>query len=83
MLQKYVCAENGGGMGVTVDRDVASSWETFRVRCLTHCYVLILIFFLMLLCKQFYVTNKWFLRISRFDYTIGYFCLNFFFLFTK
>ncbi|KAJ9670186.1 hypothetical protein PVL29_026621 [Vitis rotundifolia] len=31
MLQKYVSAENGGGMGVTVDKDVASSWETFRL----------------------------------------------------
>lgn len=31
-LQKYISAENGGGMKVTVDRDVASSWETFRVR---------------------------------------------------
>ncbi|GAU49958.1 hypothetical protein TSUD_180220 [Trifolium subterraneum] len=31
-LQKYVSAENGGGMSVTVDRDVPSSWETFRVR---------------------------------------------------
>lgn len=31
-LQKYMSAENGGGMGVTVDRDVPSSWETFRVR---------------------------------------------------
>lgn len=33
-LQKYVSAENGGGMNVTVDRDVSSSWETFRVRLL-------------------------------------------------
>lgn len=31
-LQKYVSAENGGGMNVRVDRDVPSSWETFRVR---------------------------------------------------
>ncbi|KAL5539683.1 hypothetical protein UlMin_042941 [Ulmus minor] len=30
-LQKYVSAENGGGMNVTVDRDVPSSWETFRL----------------------------------------------------
>lgn len=30
-LQKYVSAEGGGGMNVTVDRDVASTWETFRV----------------------------------------------------
>ncbi|KAF5749759.1 glucan 1 3-beta-glucosidase A [Tripterygium wilfordii] len=30
-LQKYVSAENGGGMGVTADRDTASSWETFRL----------------------------------------------------
>ncbi|XP_065875449.1 probable glucan 1,3-beta-glucosidase A isoform X1 [Euphorbia lathyris] len=30
-LQKYVSAENGGGMGITVDRDVASSWETFTL----------------------------------------------------
>ncbi|XP_004502398.1 probable glucan 1,3-beta-glucosidase A isoform X1 [Cicer arietinum] len=30
-LQKYVSAENGGGMNVTVDRDVSSSWETFRL----------------------------------------------------
>lgn len=32
ILQKYVSAENGGGMGVSVDRDVAFSWETFSVR---------------------------------------------------
>ncbi|KAJ4850492.1 hypothetical protein Tsubulata_011954 [Turnera subulata] len=30
-MQKYVSAENGGGMGITVDRDAASSWETFRL----------------------------------------------------
>ncbi|XP_027336917.1 probable glucan 1,3-beta-glucosidase A [Abrus precatorius] len=30
-LQKYVSAENGGGMNVTVNRDVSSSWETFRL----------------------------------------------------
>ncbi|CAK8567275.1 unnamed protein product [Lathyrus sativus] len=30
-LQKYVSADNGGGMNVTVDRDVPSSWETFRL----------------------------------------------------
>ncbi|KAK3211231.1 hypothetical protein Dsin_015937 [Dipteronia sinensis] len=30
-LQKYVCAENGGGMDVSVSRDVASSWETFTL----------------------------------------------------
>ncbi|KAK7831751.1 hypothetical protein CFP56_027035 [Quercus suber] len=29
-LQKYVSAENGGGMDVTVSRDVASSWESFK-----------------------------------------------------
>ncbi|WCJ31944.1 Glucan 1 3-beta-glucosidase [Euphorbia peplus] len=28
---KYVSAENGGGFGITVDRDVASSWETFTL----------------------------------------------------
>lgn len=36
--QKYVSAENGGGMNVTVDRDVPSSWETFRVRCFDILY---------------------------------------------
>ncbi|CAL5321883.1 unnamed protein product [Camellia sinensis] len=30
-LQKYVSAENGGGMNVTVDRDIPSSWETFTL----------------------------------------------------
>jgi len=30
-LQKYVSAENGGGANVTVDRDVPSTWETFKV----------------------------------------------------
>ncbi|XP_027079418.1 probable glucan 1,3-beta-glucosidase A isoform X2 [Coffea arabica] len=30
MLQKYVSADNGGGMNVTVDRDTPLSWETFR-----------------------------------------------------
>ncbi|XP_017985101.1 PREDICTED: probable glucan 1,3-beta-glucosidase A isoform X2 [Theobroma cacao] len=30
-LQKYVCAENGGGMDVSVNRDAASSWETFTL----------------------------------------------------
>ncbi|KAH7566864.1 hypothetical protein JRO89_XS08G0246200 [Xanthoceras sorbifolium] len=34
-LQKYVCAENGGGMDVSVNRDVASSWETFTDRNFT------------------------------------------------
>ncbi|XP_027179994.1 probable glucan 1,3-beta-glucosidase A [Coffea eugenioides] len=31
MLQKYVSADNGGGMNVTVDRDTPLSWETFRL----------------------------------------------------
>ncbi|KAL4388322.1 hypothetical protein GQ457_09G011120 [Hibiscus cannabinus] len=30
-LQKYVCAENGGGMDISVNRDSASSWETFTL----------------------------------------------------
>ncbi|XP_057429246.1 probable glucan 1,3-beta-glucosidase A isoform X1 [Lotus japonicus] len=30
-LERYVSAENGGGMNVTVDRDAPSSWETFRL----------------------------------------------------
>lgn len=30
-LQKYVCAENGGGSNVTVSRDIPSAWETFRL----------------------------------------------------
>ncbi|XP_072952667.1 probable glucan 1,3-beta-glucosidase A [Typha angustifolia] len=31
MLQKYVSAADGGGSNVTVDRDVGSSWETFKL----------------------------------------------------
>ncbi|XXG86487.1 hypothetical protein AAC387_Pa11g1374 [Persea americana] len=30
-LQKYVSAVNGGGSYVTVDKDVPSSWETFKL----------------------------------------------------
>ncbi|XP_020255933.1 uncharacterized protein LOC109832881 [Asparagus officinalis] len=30
-LQKYVSADNGGGMNVTVDRDVPSTWETLKI----------------------------------------------------
>ncbi|KAG6521719.1 hypothetical protein ZIOFF_018844 [Zingiber officinale] len=30
LLQKYVSAVDGGGGNVTVDRDVASAWETFK-----------------------------------------------------
>ncbi|XP_022740167.1 probable glucan 1,3-beta-glucosidase A isoform X3 [Durio zibethinus] len=30
-LQKYVCAENGGGMDISVNRDAASSWETLTL----------------------------------------------------
>ncbi|KAE8715808.1 Basic helix-loop-helix DNA-binding superfamily protein, putative isoform 1 [Hibiscus syriacus] len=30
-LQKYVSAENGGGMDISVNRDEASSWETFTL----------------------------------------------------
>lgn len=30
-LQKYVSADNGGGGNVTVDRSVASLWETFKI----------------------------------------------------
>lgn len=30
-LQKYVSAENGGGMNVAFSRDIASSWETFKL----------------------------------------------------
>jgi hypothetical protein len=30
-----LAAENGGGMNVTASRDVASLWETFKVRCPT------------------------------------------------
>ncbi|KAK3042942.1 hypothetical protein RJ639_001018, partial [Escallonia herrerae] len=42
-LQKYVSSENGGDMNVTVDRDVPSSWETFRVRCQTNRFVFCLV----------------------------------------
>ncbi|XP_077224795.1 uncharacterized protein LOC143858080 isoform X3 [Tasmannia lanceolata] len=31
LLQKYISAANGGGTNVTVDRDVPSSWETFKL----------------------------------------------------
>ncbi|CAI0422092.1 unnamed protein product, partial [Linum tenue] len=31
-LQRYISAENGGGMGVSVGKDSPSAWETFRVR---------------------------------------------------
>ncbi|XP_074592153.1 putative glucan 1,3-beta-glucosidase A [Curcuma longa] len=31
LLQKYVSAIDGGGGNVTVDKDVASSWETFKL----------------------------------------------------
>lgn len=30
-LQKYISAVSGGGSNVTVDRDFASTWETFKV----------------------------------------------------
>ncbi|KAG0477991.1 hypothetical protein HPP92_012710 [Vanilla planifolia] len=30
-LQKYVSAANGGGTNVTVDRDIPSWWETFKI----------------------------------------------------
>lgn len=30
-LQKYISAAGGGGSNVTVDRDFASTWETFKV----------------------------------------------------
>jgi hypothetical protein len=30
-LQKYLCAENGGGTIVVANRTKASGWETFRV----------------------------------------------------
>ncbi|KAI3874376.1 hypothetical protein MKX03_025848 [Papaver bracteatum] len=30
-LNKYVTAQDGGGQSVSVDREVPSSWETFRV----------------------------------------------------
>ncbi|KAE8700080.1 transcription factor bHLH96-like [Hibiscus syriacus] len=30
-LKKFVCAENGGGMDISVNRDSASSWETFTL----------------------------------------------------
>lgn len=30
-LQKYITAVGGGGSNVTVDRDFASTWETFKV----------------------------------------------------
>jgi hypothetical protein len=33
-LQKYLSANGGGGGNLTVDQDVASTWETFRVCCL-------------------------------------------------
>ncbi|XP_020595986.1 uncharacterized protein LOC110035987, partial [Phalaenopsis equestris] len=30
-LQKFVSAANGGGSNVTVDRDIPSWWETFKI----------------------------------------------------
>jgi len=39
-LQKYLCAENGGGSIVVANRTKASGWETFRVgsSIQTHIY---------------------------------------------
>lgn len=43
-LAKYVSAENGGGAGVSVSRDAASSWETLRVRCsINECTFLLVV----------------------------------------
>lgn len=42
-LEKYVCAESGGGTDLSVTRDVASSWETFTVRCLPNFFLFNLI----------------------------------------
>ena len=50
-LQKYVCAESGGGMDISVDRDDASSWETFTVRSETILLVFISQFDLVLYIK--------------------------------
>jgi hypothetical protein len=38
-LHKYVSAGGGGGGSVTVDRDVASSWETFKVNFLSEVFI--------------------------------------------
>lgn len=38
-----MCAESGGGTDVSVTRDVASSWETFTVRCLPNFFLFNLI----------------------------------------
>lgn len=52
-LQKYLCADNGGGMNVTVSRDIASSWETFKVRCLAtlFCACNVLLAVVLYWCK--------------------------------
>jgi hypothetical protein len=38
-LHKYVSAGGGGGGSVTVDQDVASSWETFKVNFLSEVFI--------------------------------------------
>jgi hypothetical protein len=45
VLNRYISAANGDGSNVTVDRDVASTWETFRVGNLTYWLV-----FYMVIC---------------------------------
>ena len=43
-LQKYMSAQNGGGMNVSVDRDNPLEWETFKVKCIVKllcCYLLV------------------------------------------
>ena len=37
-LQKYLCAEHGGGSVVVANRTKALGWETFRVGSLTDIY---------------------------------------------
>lgn len=37
-LNKYLCAENGGGSTLVANRRTPRSWETFRVSFLVSCF---------------------------------------------
>lgn len=51
-MERYLCAENGGGTIIVINRMAASGWETFKVKVLISaefCNVLIRIFIMVFL----------------------------------
>ncbi|KAK6115464.1 hypothetical protein DH2020_035108 [Rehmannia glutinosa] len=72
-LNKYLCAENGGGSALVANRDVPKRWETFRVSFLFFvlCLVLHILLFVLVCALQHFVNLQlWRINETTFNFRV-------------